>query len=89
MLFLAAVFTVQLVLLQNYSRRRRRLVQPAASGVQRVPSAAVFCLDSAVRRPSGSADISGFKEITHLIPTYMVQGKEKRAGKGSDPVLPA
>ena len=28
-LFLAAVFTVQLVLLQNYSRRRRRLVQPA------------------------------------------------------------
>ena len=25
-LFLAAVFTVQLVLLQNYSRRRRRLV---------------------------------------------------------------
>ena len=29
-LFLAAVFTVQLVLLQNYSRRRRRLVQPSA-----------------------------------------------------------
>ena len=27
-LFLVAVFTVQLVLLQNYSRRRRRLVQP-------------------------------------------------------------
>ena len=85
-LFLAAVFTVQLVLLQNYSRRRRRLVQPSASGVQRVP-AAVFCLDGAVHRPPGSADISDFEEITHLIPTYMVQGKEKRAGGGSGPAL--
>ena len=83
-LFLAAVFTVQLVLLQNY---RRRLVQPAASGVQCVPSAAVFCLDGAVHRPPGSADISDFEEITHLIPTYMVQGKEKRAGGGSGPAL--
>ena len=86
-LFLAAVFTVQLVLLQNYSRRRRRLVQPAASGVQCVPSAAVFCLDGAVHRHTGSADISDFEEITHLIPTYMVQGKEKRAGGGSGPAL--
>ena len=113
-LFLAAVFTVQLILLQNYSGRRRwlplilcaaallalelgilavkylfrrRLVQPSASGVQRVPSAAVFCLGGAVRRPPGSADISHFKEITHLIPTYMVQGKEKRAGGGSGPAL--
>ena len=66
---------------------RRRLVQPSASGVQRVPSAAVFCLGGAVRRPPGSADISHFKEITHLIPTYMVQGKEKRAGGGSGPAL--
>ena len=119
MLFLVAVFTVQLILLQNYSGRRRwlplilcaaallalelgilavkylflsvlfrrRLVQPSASGVQRVPSAAVFCLGGAVRRPPGSADISHFKEITHLIPTYMVQGKEKRAGGGSGPAL--
>ena len=100
-LFLVAVFTVQLILLQNYSGRRRwlplilcavrifrrRLVQPSASGVQRVPSAAVFCLGGAVRRPPGSADISHFKEITHLIPTYMVQGKEKRAGGGSGPAL--
>ena len=120
-LFLVAVFTVQLILLQNYSGRRRwlplilcavcrgaagfgawdsggkipvpvrifrrRLVQPSASGVQRVPSATVFCLGGAVRRPPGSADISHFKEITHLIPTYMVQGKEKRAGGGSGPAL--
>ena len=116
-LFLAAVFTVQLILLQNYSGRRRwlplilwprrcwlwslgfggkipvpvrifrRRGQPSASGVQRVPSAAVFCLGGAVRRPPGSADISHFKEITHLIPTYMVQGKEKRAGGGSGPAL--
>lgn len=86
-LFLAAVFTVQLILLQNYSRHRRRLVQPSASGAQCVPSAVVFCLGGAVRRPPGSADISHFKEITHLIPTYMVQGKEKRAGGGSGPAL--
>ena len=55
--------------------------------VQCVPSAAVFCLDGAVHRPPGSADISDFEEITHLIPTYMVQGKEKRAGGGSGPAL--
>ena len=80
-LFLVAVFTVQLILLQNYSGRRRWLplilcaaallalelgilavntcscpyfpetAGPAsASGVQRVPSATVFCLGGAVRR---------------------------------------
>ena len=119
MLFLAAVFTVQLILLQNYSGRRRwlPLILCAAAllalelGILAVkylflsvfsgdgwssPLLLVysvfllllyFCLGGAVRRPPGSADISHFKEITHLIPTYMVQGKEKRAGGGSGPAL--
>ena len=118
-LFLVAVFTVQLILLQNYSGRRRwlPLILCAAAllalelGILAVKylflsvfsgdgwssplllvysvflAAAVFCLGGAVRRPPGSADISHFKEITHLIPTYMVQGKEKRAGGGSGPAL--
>ena len=65
----------------------QRMGQPDAPGVQRVPSAAVFCLDGAVCRPSGFDDPYDFEKIPHLIPIYMVQGREKRAGKGSGPAL--